>query len=168
METRLSGKIGRCGVSFDRENRWLGVSVQRPAGPHEQDRRNSRRAAGVHRRHPDAAPRRDTSSVSLTIRHSGRLWDHRGRIVFLDGSPMNTTRYFEHTRKRPDRRDIRDEWILSAVRDPLEEVLQADGRIRRWVWVEEKRSFLRVILLEDGETVHNAFFDRGYPGEERK
>ena len=46
--------------------------------------------------------------------------------------------------------------------------IQADGRIRKWSWVEEKRAFLRVILLEDGETVHNAFFDRRYPRKERE
>ena len=46
--------------------------------------------------------------------------------------------------------------------------IQADGRIRKWSWVEEKRAFLRVILLGDGETVHNAFFDRRYPRKERE
>ena len=34
--------------------------------------------------------------------------------------------------------------------------------------VEERDSFLRVILLEDGETVHNAFFDRSYPAKEKE
>ena len=81
---------------------------------------------------------------------------------------MRTTRYFDHSRRRLDRREIRDEWILAAIRDPVEETFQTDGRIRKWVWVEEKRAFLRVILLEDGETVHNAFFDRGYPRKRRE
>ena len=49
---------------------------------------------------------------------------------------MKTTRYFDEIRKRPDRAAIRDE--------------QAEGR------------WLRVVLLADGETVHNAFFDRGF------
>lgn len=75
---------------------------------------------------------------------------------------MKTTRYFDYSRSRPDRREIRDEWILAAIHDPVEETIQADGRIRRWTWVEEKEAYLRVILLEDGETVHNAFFDRRY------
>ena len=81
---------------------------------------------------------------------------------------MRTTRYFDHSRRRLDRREIRDEWILAAIRDPVEETFQTDGRIRKWAWVEEKRAFLRVILLEDGETVHNAFFDRGYPRKRRE
>jgi len=40
--------------------------------------------------------------------------------------------------------------------------VQSDGRIRRWAWVAEEGMFLRVILLEDCETVHNAFFDRSF------
>ena len=46
---------------------------------------------------------------------------------------------------------------------PIRQVIQADGRIRRWCLVPEMENrYLRVILLLDGETVHNAFFDRGY------
>ncbi|HEY0622213.1 hypothetical protein [Sphingomonas sp.] len=42
---------------------------------------------------------------------------------------------------------------------------QEDGRIRFWGEVETdggKRYMLRVVTLEDGETVHNAFFDRDF------
>jgi hypothetical protein len=46
---------------------------------------------------------------------------------------------------------------------PVGEAIQEDGRIRRWAKVGEKGDrYLRVILLADGETVHNAFFDRRY------
>jgi len=45
--------------------------------------------------------------------------------------------------------------------------VQSDGRIRKWAWISEKGKFLRVVLLEDGETVHNAFFDRSF-GENRQ
>jgi hypothetical protein len=42
-------------------------------------------------------------------------------------------------------------------------VVQRDGRIRRWCQVPEYGGrYLRVIVLADGETVHNAFFDRSY------
>ena len=43
--------------------------------------------------------------------------------------------------------------------------VQTDGRIRKWGWIEEAGRFLRVILLADGETVHNAFWDRSYKEE---
>ena len=75
---------------------------------------------------------------------------------------MKTTQYFEFTRKRPDRSMILDKWILSAVNDPEDQEIQSDGRIRRWTWVNELSKYLRVVLLEDGITVHNAFFDRDY------
>lgn len=75
---------------------------------------------------------------------------------------MKSTQYFVHTRQRPDRAIIRDEWIERVVQHPLREERQADGRIRRWARIPEMDDrALRVILLEDGETVHNAFFDRG-------
>jgi len=66
-------------------------------------------------------------------------------------------------RTRPDRVMIRVEWIQRAVEHPVKEVIQADGRIRRWTRIEEMQGrYLRVILLQDGETVHNAFFDRSF------
>ena len=76
---------------------------------------------------------------------------------------MKTTQYFELTRSRADRATILDNWIMSVVRHPLKESVQADGRIRRWALIAEAGSrYLRVVLLEDGETVHNAFFDRRF------
>jgi hypothetical protein len=42
----------------------------------------------------------------------------------------------------------------------LREEHQSDGRIRRWARIAEMGNrVLRIILLEDGETVHNAFFE---------
>lgn len=78
---------------------------------------------------------------------------------------MKTTRYFLYTRQRPDRAIIRDEWIVRIIRRPLREEQQSDGRIRRWARIPETDNrALRVILLRDGETVHNAFFDCGFKG----
>ena len=73
------------------------------------------------------------------------------------------TEYFQHTRCRQDRAGIRDEWIEQVVSNPEREEIQSDGRIRRWARISgfENRA-LRVILLGDGQTVHNAFFDRDY------
>ena len=66
-------------------------------------------------------------------------------------------------RARPDRALIRDDWIERAISSPMREQIQADRRIRRWIQVPEMGDrFLRVVLLPDGETVHNAFFDRRF------
>lgn len=76
---------------------------------------------------------------------------------------MKFTRYFEAMRQRPDRSFIRIEWIQQVVSQPAKEVVQQDGRIRRWAKIAEMdERYLRVILLPDGETVHNAFFDRSF------
>ena len=76
---------------------------------------------------------------------------------------MKVTRYFEATRNRPDRAIIQDNWIERAIQAPIRELVQKDGRIRRWTIVPEiGNRYLRVILLEDRETVHNAFFDRRF------
>ena len=76
---------------------------------------------------------------------------------------VKTTLYFDALRNRPDRAVIRDEWIERAIRSPVKEMTQADGRIRRWILVPEAENrYLRVVLLADGETVHNAFFDRRF------
>lgn len=81
---------------------------------------------------------------------------------------MKTTRYFDYTRLRSDRAGIKEEWIVAAIQDPIEVQVQSDGRIRRWTWVEEEGRFLRVVLLPDGETVHNAFFDRRFEQREKE
>lgn len=76
---------------------------------------------------------------------------------------MKVTKYFEAIRSRPDRAIIQDEWILRVIASPEREYVQADGRVRRWARIDVMEGrYLRVILLPDRETVHNAFFDRGY------
>jgi hypothetical protein len=49
---------------------------------------------------------------------------------------------------------------------PLRQDVQADGRRRFWSKIEETADghprFLRVVTLEGGATVHNAFFDRDF------
>lgn len=76
---------------------------------------------------------------------------------------MKFTKYFEVMRGRSDRAMIKLEWIRQVIEHLVKEVIQQDGRIRRWAPIEEMEGrYLRVILLPDGETVHNAFFDRSF------
>jgi len=74
---------------------------------------------------------------------------------------MKTTRYFEEQilRKRPY---LRREWCEQALRTPAKKEVQADGRIRLWIKIPGLQRYLRVVVLEDGETVHNAFLDRDF------
>ena len=81
---------------------------------------------------------------------------------------MKTTRYFDFRRTLADRAEIKDEWIEAVLTKPLRSEVQADGRIKLWGKVRESGGkYLRVIVLEDGETVHNAFFDRGFRGDSK-
>jgi hypothetical protein len=80
---------------------------------------------------------------------------------------MKFTQYFLHIRRRPDRARIRMEWIEATVKNPDNTEIQLDGRIRNWKRIEEEGKFLRVILLPDGKTIHNAFFDRSFKGERK-
>ncbi len=76
---------------------------------------------------------------------------------------MKATDYFRFVSARKDRAMIRKEWIEEVVRNPEKRHIQADGRIRLWGRVPAYGDrYLRVVLLEDGETIHNAFFDRGF------
>ncbi|RKX59737.1 MAG: hypothetical protein DRP37_06165 [Thermodesulfobacteriota bacterium] len=79
---------------------------------------------------------------------------------------MRKTQYFEYTRKRPGRAQIKDKWIKYVIDNPEKIQIQSDGRIRKWAKITEVNKYLRVILLGDRETVHNAFFDRSYKEDE--
>jgi hypothetical protein len=76
---------------------------------------------------------------------------------------MKVTKYFQFRRALPDRGAIQDEWIREVIRNPSRRITQDDGRMKLWGKIPEAgNKYLRVVLLEDGETVHNAFFDRKY------
>jgi hypothetical protein len=83
---------------------------------------------------------------------------------------LKTTRYFEEQvlRKRPY---IQREWCRGVLAAPIRRQVQTDGRVRFWGRIilpgEARPRFLRVVTLEDGETLHNAFFDRNFREEER-
>ena len=74
---------------------------------------------------------------------------------------MKTTNYFDTSviGRRPY---LRKEWIEYVLGNPYRTELQANGRIRRWAFIQELGKYLRVVTESDGETVHNAFPDRGF------
>lgn len=75
---------------------------------------------------------------------------------------MKFTNYFLHTRQRPDRKGIKMDWIEQVYYSPEREQTQTDGRKRKWGYIKEADKYLRIVVLDDGETVHNAFFDRDF------
>ncbi|WP_413467360.1 hypothetical protein [Pleurocapsa sp. FMAR1] len=77
---------------------------------------------------------------------------------------LKTTRYFEEQVlvKRPY---IEREWCQRAIQEPVKKKVQTDGRIRHWIYIAELSKYLRVVTLEDGETIHNAFLDRNFKNQ---
>lgn len=80
-------------------------------------------------------------------------------------SRVKATRYFKEQvlRKRPY---IDPAWCTQIVSEPIHRELQPDGRVRYWGEItrpgERTPRFLRVVTLEDGETIHSAFFNRRF------
>jgi hypothetical protein len=81
---------------------------------------------------------------------------------------VKTTRYFDEQvcRKRPY---LTLDLCAAVVAHPLRKQVQTDGRIRFWGEVrlssDNEPRVLRVVTLDDGETVHNAFLDRSFREE---
>ena len=81
----------------------------------------------------------------------------------LPPPPFWRTRYFaEEVMARPDRQDIDFDEVEQARLAPYRSKQQPDGRYRHWLWVAARQRWLRVIIEPDGETVHNAFWDRNF------
>lgn len=73
---------------------------------------------------------------------------------------MRTHDYF-HT-SRGWHPEVTQEIAEHCAKHYEHEVVQEDGRIRRWGYSRELGKYVRVILLEDGKTLFNAFIDRDY------
>lgn len=88
----------------------------------------------------------------------------------MEDSGLKTTRYFDEQvlRKRPY---IELSWCMDVIANPIHREVQNDGRIRFWGIIlmagETRSRFLRVVTLDDGETVHNAFIDSNFREDKR-
>ncbi len=82
---------------------------------------------------------------------------------------MSTTRYFVEQVLRK-RQYLSEAMCRRVIADPIGRLVQPDGRIRYWGELvlpdETATRILRVVTLEDGATIHNAFLDRGYAKED--
>lgn len=78
---------------------------------------------------------------------------------------MTTTRYFAEQVLRK-RRYLSVELCRSVLANPIRRIVQDDGRIRHWGRIilpnETETRILRVVTLEDGQTLHNAFIGRNF------
>lgn len=79
----------------------------------------------------------------------------------LPPPPFWRTRYFAFD-VLPRRPYLDPVEIRRIIAQPDCRSLQHDGRIRHYGFSESLGQYLRVVLLSDGETVHNAFPDEGF------
>lgn len=79
----------------------------------------------------------------------------------LPPPPFWRTRYFalDVLPRRPDLDPLE---IRRIIDRPDARMVQPDGRIRLYGYSETLGCSLRVVLLSDGETVHNAFPDESF------
>jgi hypothetical protein len=81
----------------------------------------------------------------------------------LPPPPFWRTRYFAMTvLAKADRRWIDPLDVLLALRQPVRRERQADGRIRYWAYIPRLKTYIRIVTLPDGETVHNVFKDNDF------
>jgi len=78
---------------------------------------------------------------------------------------VKTTEHFE--RALQQRPQIKREWCetIATQRGFAQEM--PSGRIRCWGWIEELGHYVRVVILEDGETLHTAMIDSKFKGGSR-
>jgi len=72
------------------------------------------------------------------------------------------TEYFEKEvlRKRPY---LKKEWCIRVLKNPIRSERQENSRQRFWAEISELEGrYLRVVTLDDGVTIHNAFPDRWF------
>ena len=79
----------------------------------------------------------------------------------LPPPPFWRTPYFafDMLLRRPELDPIE---IRRVIAQPERKTFQKDGRIRLYGFAASLGCYLRVVLLSDGETVHNAFPDEDY------
>lgn len=81
----------------------------------------------------------------------------------LPPPPFWRTPYFALTvMAKPGRRSVDILDIKRVLNAPAKKMREDNGRVRYWGWIAERNAYLRVVTLEDGETIHNAFLDRDF------
>ena len=87
---------------------------------------------------------------------------------------MQTTGHFENVILKAKGPYLEREWCERVRQNPESTLVEEDtGRIRHWAYVQELDAlgmppYLRVITLQDGKTIHNAFPDRNFTRGQRR
>jgi hypothetical protein len=63
---------------------------------------------------------------------------------------------------RAERRVITPAMIVGVLDRPARRVVQDNGRVRYWGLIRDLGSYLSIITLADGETVHTYYIDEDF------
>ena len=82
---------------------------------------------------------------------------------------MKTTTYFETAvaKNHPESVTYRS-YVAKVLTECHSIFTEPTGNTRRFILIPERNLYLRVVVLPDGETVNNAFFDSDYTRKQRK
>jgi hypothetical protein len=75
---------------------------------------------------------------------------------------MIATEYFKKKvlAKRPY---LKNEWIDYVVKNAVKKEHQKEkNRIKHWAYIKECEKYIKVITLNDGVTIHNAYPDKNF------
>ena len=72
-----------------------------------------------------------------------------------------------HGGRRLRHRHITEEMCRQVIRSPIEVEQQANGYFRFWGYFESEGKYVRVVTLEDRETIETAHWDRNYKKRRR-
>ena len=73
-------------------------------------------------------------------------------------------KFSEHFTKdvHPKRPYLTIDLLEKILSKPIRVELQDDKRMKLWGFSSKYNKYIRIVLLEDGETIHTAFFDRNF------
>jgi hypothetical protein len=62
----------------------------------------------------------------------------------------------------PKRPYLDKELLEYIIANPIKREIQEDNKIKLCGYSSKYNKYVRIIMLEDGETIHTAFFDRKF------
>jgi hypothetical protein len=83
-----------------------------------------------------------------------------------DVGAVCATRFSKAQRSHLHEHEHRDDGRMFAANRTFTQMMPS-GRTRCWGWVEEVRHYVRVVILEDGATLHTAMIDSKFKGGSR-
>ena len=62
----------------------------------------------------------------------------------------------------PKRPYLDKELLEDIIKNPIKKEIQDNNSIKLWGYSSQNNKYVRVVILEDNETIHTAFFDRNF------